>query len=155
MNIGNLRIEQFNPDILEHYDFMKKSMRDSLFIKYISHIEENAWYVKEHSESFLLDSAYVVYDNDELIGYIKVQSTYINSLVKLQYYIDSSKRKEGYGFKLLTESTEFLFNEFKELKEIELDIDKYNYPSINLALKANYKKVDREIFKRKDRFVLY
>jgi len=134
--LDQIKLDYYDSKNIKH-ELIKKEFLDQKspsFSKYIKQIDERL--VENDKNTFSLDYGYLVYLKDEIVGYL-----FISDIKKYKIYVEYSilakYRKKGIGKLLLTEITDFLINNY-QIKEIALDIDVSNIPSINLAESCGY-----------------
>lgn len=134
IELNTIHLEHFNSKNEEHILTKNELLHGKSFSKYIKQIEERL--VNNKKEIFELDSAYLVYLSNQIIGYL-----FVSDIQKYKIYIEYSilnkHRKKGFGKLLLSEITDYILENY-EVKEIALDIDVSNLPSINLAESCGY-----------------
>lgn len=92
------------------------------------------------------DVGYVVCLNDIFIGYVFI-SKRVNDEIFVEYSIVNEFRGKGYGKLVLSEVSEYLFNNYN-IKSISLDIEPSNIASIMTAVSVGYIEDEEEYMKR-------
>lgn len=82
--------------------------------------------------------SYVVYKDGIDIGIIGSKLLSDDGILELWCAIKSDLRNKSYGSKLLWEITIYLIENIKGLEDIELKINKQNFPSIQVALNNGF-----------------
>lgn len=103
---------------------------------YIHQLEERLRDSRK-GDGLLFSNAYLALFQGTIFGYLYVSSMRKNS-VYLEYMVLEQFRGQHLGSKLLDETTNFLFENFDNLKEIHLDISRDNQKSINTAESCGY-----------------
>lgn len=109
---------------------------------YVKQIDERL-ILGNHEDEFKLESGYLVELNGKIIGYIYFSSI-SNYRIYLEYSILKSERRKGYGKLLLSEATDYIFNNYN-IRNINLNIDKSNLASMELALSCGYTYDENEL----------
>lgn len=140
ISIGNLMITSFCSSNAEHIKFKHNLKQDDLIYEFVSTTIEDD--LKEvQTNSLQLEQSYIIQDQDKLVGYICIKDLIEeHKTVELRYAVHQEFRKLGYGRKILEECKNYLFT-LDDIDSIELHIRKDNYPSINCAEKAKYKRI--------------
>lgn len=122
----------------DHYYLRERLKNDSAVCKYISsHFD--TWIKKPISEDdYEVGGAYVICVNDDAVG--MVGSTFMSSSGILDFWccIDKQYRNQGYGEKVLVQTSQYLIENMKYLKNIKLNIQKDNIGSNKVAQNAGY-----------------
>ena len=91
--------------------------------------------------------AFLVSDNNDLVGYIEIGEVNLEDYsVYLRAAVDESKRGHDYGKKILSETSEYLFDN-TDIRSIKLKIADDNIPSMKVAFSCGYEKIGKEIYK--------
>lgn len=89
------------------------------------------------TEQFESNNAYLINMNNTIVGYI-----YTSGNLKNYIYFECSLlrqyRNKGLGSYILNTLTDYIFENNTQLKEIRLNIDRSNSPSMNIALKNDF-----------------
>ena len=127
-------IDKQNKNDLE---FVKKLFKDKDIKKWVHGISN---ILNENKEQKLFGHGFIVKDNNDYIGYIGIGEFNENEkCVYLRAGLDKDKVGMGYGKKILTEITEYIFSNFEEVADIKLKIDKNNKASLGTANSCGYK----------------
>lgn len=97
---------------------------------------------KSKNNKCLFDSAFVVLDGNEDVGYLYI-SNVKNDEVFLEYSILEEFRGMGYASSLISEVSDYLFEE-QNIRSIRLDIDPSNKNSMNVACACGYVEDEEE-----------
>lgn len=90
--------------------------------------------------------AFLVSDNDDLVGYIEIgEVDPDDNSIYLRAAIDNNKRSHNYGKQLLSETSEYLFQN-TDIDAIKLKIADDNIPSMKIAFSCGYEKIENEIY---------
>lgn len=132
--LDKLYLSFYDSNNIDHRLAKKELLSGKSYSKYIKQIDDRL--VDKKHECFSLDSAYLVYLQGKVIGYVFLSN--INKYkIYVEYSIIDNYRKKGIGKLLLIEITEYILNNYN-VKEIALDIDMSNLASINLAESCGY-----------------
>lgn len=142
IKLKTLALENLNMCNSEHYILVKKSVRDENSKKFVSKNMDK--FVKEpiDESKFEDGKTYILKDKEKLIGFIGSKKLNSNGVLEFWYNIDADYRNNGYATKVLEEITPYLIENIDGLKDIKLNINKYNHASKKVALKAGYNIVD-------------
>lgn len=86
----------------------------------------------DSSDSFEVGKAYLIIEEDQIIGLIRIFSYHEDGYINLQYAVSPSLRNKNYGTKILKEISHYFLK--NGIKCIDLDIDKTNIGSIKCAI---------------------
>ncbi len=148
--IGSLDYAPFNNHNKEHLLFLKDLLREveeeGELEKRMGDIE----YMFSHSylelDSFKLDNpnAYLVYDNDKIVGFVYM---YLNKKEELLLYLGIHKdfRNQGYSSRINQELPVYLLNNFS-IKGIKVQVEKDNIPSIKAITKAGFVPIGNDFY---------
>ena len=125
-------IDKQNKNDLE---FVKKLVKNEGIKKWVHGIS-NIMSSNEKKEFF--DKGFIVKDNDLYIGYLGIGSLNEEKSVYLRAGLDSDVIGMGYGKKILSEITEYIFSNYQEAECIKLKIDRENIPSLRTANSCGY-----------------
>lgn len=135
INVGNLYLETFREDCLEHLQLLKDFSGDS-HSQFIHSIEERLLQNRKQ-KSFPFHTAYVIsLASGECIGYLFISSIR-NDEVFLECSILKRQRHHGYGKLCLESVTNYLFEHYN-IRDIALDINVSNDASIRTAEACGY-----------------
>lgn len=136
-NVGKLVIASYDTNNVSHRRFRDSLINDLEFRRYFG-----AFFLKRiddiftTSNSLEVDKAYLVLEDDKIIGMIRIYSYHQLGFLNIQYAVNPEYRNQGYGKKILKEVSNYFLN--NNIKCISLDIDKNNIGSIKCALNAGY-----------------
>lgn len=137
--MDTLSVEPFQENNLEHYTF-RRAMSESEDIAYIS--RRFLQYLKESEDENHI--SYMVFHEDTLIGYLKVNKEALRKQMVFEYAIHPEYRKKQYATILLNEATKHFLDQNPNYEKIKLAIHHYNYASIKVAQKNGYQREKRE-----------
>lgn len=142
------RIERFCKDIEE----------DPLFNQFVSHNMRGWIEESENIDRLLVGPGYIIADGRKLVGYLRLAKLDLNGVLNLHYGVHPAFRRSSnrYGTKILIESSQYIFKNMNNVKQIELFIKQINRGSIKCAENASYK-LNREIVSRSgsDKILVY
>lgn len=128
VELETLRLVRYSDNL---YVYLKDELENGeSSSKYIHQIGERLENSKDNNES-MYQSAFVVLDEDEPIGYLYISSM-VNDEVFLEYAILKEFRRMGYASDIVNEVSDYLFENFN-IRSIRLDIDPSNKNSILVA----------------------
>lgn len=136
IQLESLTLKQFDIKNKEHLIMLKKLINDqsitSRFNGFLPRLNEKS--------TNALNKGYLIADQDKLIGFIDI-GAYEKSdkCVYLRAAIDKNERGKRYGKRSLTEVSNYLFQNYKEIESIRLKIAKDNIASRNTAASSGYK----------------
>lgn len=141
ISIGRLIITEFCETNIEHLKFKRELLADGLM---------NYFFPNLHGDNFLVPSVleekpkirnfYLVKDIEKLIGWIYIGG--IERNIVLNGGIYPQCRKQGYLTKLVTELSDYLF-ENDLVDDIEVAIKNNNTGALKTIKKANYKRLGK------------
>lgn len=133
---GNMKLETLNLVCYNdsYFDILNKLKEDDVN-HYVKQIDERL-ILGNHENEIKLGSGYFVELDSKIIGYIYF-SPISNYRMYLEYSILKSERGKGYGTLLLSEATNYIFNNYN-IRNINLNINKSNLASMNTALSCGY-----------------
>lgn len=85
-----------------------------------------------------VETAYLVAQASNIIGYIYLGKCDFNGVLSLDYAVHEDYRGNKLGIKILKETRKFLIANMENVKAIDLAIQKNNIWSINTALGADF-----------------
>ena len=129
----NIQLETLN--LVRYNEQQHSSLKKELEIgnsssNYIHQIGERLEASKDNNRS-IYQSAFVVEAKEIPVGYLFI-STMTHDEVFLEYAVLKDFRRMGYGSRIISETTEYLFQEHN-IRSIRLDIDPSNKNSILIA----------------------
>jgi RimJ/RimL family protein N-acetyltransferase len=108
--------------------------------------ESKSDYIKDVSKRLLLGNgiskfsfnhSYLVEISNQIVGYVFL-SGMIKNQIYLEYSVLKEYRKKGLGKYILETVTNYVFENFNNIKQINLDIDPSNEASMKTALSSGY-----------------
>ena len=142
IKIGTLTINNFDKNNITNLEFIKKLCNDdtikSRFQGMLSGLLNN-------NEFF--DHGFLVSHNNELVGYVHIGAlNFEEKSVYLRAAVDKDKRGMNYGKTILSEITEYIFNNFKEVESIRLKIANDNKASLMTSNACGYKWLEKDYY---------
>jgi len=148
LKLDTLTLKSYDSNCDKHTRYKNSLEYDDDFVKYFGHFFiKNIDDIFVASDTLEVNKAYILEDNDEVIGMIRIFKKTFNGVIELQYAVSKEYRKNGYGIKILKEMSNY-FMSIKDINCIKLDIDKNNIGSITCATSLGYIKDDSETYKR-------
>lgn len=140
INLVSLKIESIDYENTNHLNFLKKLMqsKDMNFLWDLT--DKNLANNQNHYKYIIIN------ENDEYIGYLNISdptTAYYGNTVSLYYAIEESYRGNNYGKKIITEISDWLFQE-NNIDCIVAQVDIANNKSINTLTKAGMKVVNND-----------
>ena len=144
IKLRSINLESFNYQNIEHYNLKRNLALDPAVCCYVSSNFDN--FVKEPSNNDIYEvgKTYVIKDNKKRVG--TIGSTHINDngVIDIWCAISGKYRRCGYAEKAVVQLTEYLLDNFKELSNIELVINKNNKGSNIVAEYSGYTLVKKQ-----------
>lgn len=148
IQLDTLVLKSYDSNNNKHTKFKNTLEYDEEFVKYFGNFFiKNINDIFSPSDTLEVNNAYILEDNEEVIGMIRIFNKTFNGVIDLQYAVSRDYRKSGYGKKILKEMSNYFINN-KDINCIKLDIDKNNLGSISCATSLGYIKEDRETYIR-------
>ena len=135
-NLETLSLHIIDRENKEDLEFAKKLFHNEDIKKWVHGISN---IISENKEKEFFGKGFIVKDDKEYIGYLGIGS--LNKQEKSVYLragLDSNKTGKGYGKKILSEITEYIFSNYEEIESIKLKIDRENIPSLKTANSCGY-----------------
>jgi len=138
LELESLVLKSYDRTNKKHLNFKNGLNYDLLFIKFFGQ-----FFLKNIDEIFVssieleINKAYIIEENDDVVGMIRIFKKNFNKEITLQYAVAEDYRNKGYGKKILKEISDY-FMTVKDISCIKLDIDKNNLASIDCAEKVGY-----------------
>lgn len=136
IQLESLTLKQFDMKNKSHLIILKSLVTDesvmSRFTGFLPRLNEKS--------TNALNKGYLIADQDKLVGFIDI-GAYDKSdkCVYLRAAIDKNERGKRYGKRSLSEVSNYLFQNYKEIESIRLKIAKDNTASRNTAASSGYK----------------
>jgi len=147
INLETLILSSYDDNNKNHRLFKYGLSNDTEFQKYFGQFfMKNIDEIFAESESLEINKAYLIEEEKEVIGMIRIFEKRSNS-INLQYAVSKEYRRLGYGKKILEEVTNF-FIRVENIDCIKLDIDKYNNGSIKCAESLDFVKDTNGIYSK-------
>ena len=131
VKLETLTLDRYN----NNYKYIKDSFDNISKSKYIHDVTRRLISSSDLDENLLL-GAYIVLDNNKEVGY-----TYISSNKNDEVYLETSiledKRNNGYGKKIVSEVSDYLF-ENKNIRIVKVAIDPSNINSIKMVESCDF-----------------
>ena len=142
IKLDSLIISSYDRTNKNHLNFKLGLYNDEMFINYfgqffLKKIDE----IFDNSNELEVNKAYLIEDNENVVGMIRIFKKSFNGVIELQYLVSKNYRNSGYGTKILKEVSNYLIST-NDVTCIKLDIDKTNKGSIVCATKVGYNKED-------------
>ena len=138
-----LMLVSYDNDNLEHRKFKNELLNDEEFRRYFGDMFiKNADDIFQKTDEIELKKAYLVLDNTEIVGMIRIFNYHESGTVTVQYAVSPKFRRQGYGKLILKELTDFLIK--NGIKCIKGEINSSNIGSIKIAESLGFKKDESE-----------
>ena len=146
LELETLVLKSYDNNNNKHTSYKNSLEYDEDFVKFFGHFFiKNIDSIFVHSDTLEVNKAYIIEDNEEVIGMIRIFRKTFNGVIELQYAVSREYRRIGYGTKILKEISDyFMLN--NEVNCIKLDINKNNIGSITCAKSLGYISDDRETY---------
>lgn len=139
IKLNKLDVINYDDNNQEHINFKRELLNDENFRRYFGEtFMRKADQIFVSSNEMELKKAYLVKDDDLIVGMIRIFSYHQAGYVNIQYAVRPKCRNQGYGTQILKEISEFLLD--NNIKCIEGEIDKNNLGSIKVATSLGYQK---------------
>ncbi len=137
----------YDKDNPEHVRALEKLLSDPLVDEYFNSLESNL-----KDEDTFWDSAYLVSNYDEIIGYLAIfmdaKEAELHYAVVPEFRGIRNNSNETIGCQIVREASIGLFRRCKSLKYLKLMIEKSNIRSTKAALRAGYKQVEKGFYNK-------
>lgn len=133
IKIDNISLECFYKERHEYIlkEFIGESKSDM-----IHQIDERLINSRK-TEQFESNNAYLISINDYIVGYIYTSGN-LKNYIYLECSLLKQHRNKGLGSYILNCLTDYIFENNPQLREIRLNIDRSNFPSMSIALKNDF-----------------
>lgn len=141
IKLTSLYLTDYAEDNKKKRYFLDQLKNDILIEKFVSKdIEEKFKKIEPYKNDNRLHigPAYIVGDKSKLVGFIRPAYFDCNVLY-LHYGVVPCYRNQGYGSKILTETSNYVFKHIEDVEKIILDISLMNTYSIKAAKNAGFK----------------
>lgn len=146
-NLKTLTLVGFNKDNKEHLDFLQKSIDDAIIKKRLQGFFCDLLHKKDDHFFY---RGFLVYDQVKIIGYMNIgRFNKCEKAVYLKAFIDSDERGKKYGKTLLSETANYIFDNYEFVEVIKLVILPDNTSSIKTALSCGFKHVEFNNYNKK------
>ena len=133
--IGTLTLTTFDKDNREDLEFIKRMCQDETIRSRFQGIMRG---LSNEKKSFF-DTGFLVKHDKDLIGYIHIGNfNELDHCVYLRSAVDKDKRGLSYGKTILSEITEYIFQNYPQVESIRLKIAIDNKPSLMTANSCGY-----------------
>lgn len=146
----NLKLDNF--DLIkfdfnnEEHNLVIRKLCDKNKSNYLGDLFYSIALIRKRQEENYYNEAYIAYYNDYPIGFISL--SYKNSAYEISYGILKEYRNQHLGTLLLDEFSEVLFNNYEDINNLTLVINKNNIASIKLANMASYESDTKDNYTR-------
>lgn len=137
-NMDELTIVDYDSTNALHRKFKRELTADPKISMYFKNTIEQYLTKSDNPQDLDVETAYLVAQASNLIGYIYLGNCDFNGVLSLDYAVHEDYRGNKLGIKILKETREFLIANMENVKAIDLAIQKNNIWSINTALGANF-----------------
>ena len=136
-DMESLSLYKFSKDDKDALFFIEKLAKDESIKKWFSGIFVG---LLNNPNNEFFDHSFLVKSNDIYVGYIKIgKYNEEEKCVYLTAAIDKDLRGHSYGKTLLTETTEYIFQNHPQVESIRLKIDNNNKASLMTANSCGYR----------------
>lgn len=142
MKMDTLYLVSFDKDNKQHLEFVMELLHDET----IKERFQGIFTTLSNISDDIYDSAYLVKDGNELIGYIDISNLDDDGAIYLREAVSEKHRGNCYGSRILKEVTKFLFNNVGEVERIKLRIASDNISSLKTADACGYKWLEKDYY---------
>lgn len=137
-NMDTLEIVSYDNMNCLHRKFKRELIRDSQIFIYFKNTIEKLLTKSDNSQQLCFETAYLIAEFSNLIGYLYLGKCDFNGVLLLDYAVHGDYRGHKLGIKILRETRKFLIANMEKVNTIDLAIHKSNVWSINTALGADF-----------------
>lgn len=137
-DMGTLAIVGYDRTNALHRRLKRELTVDRKISMYFKNTIEQYLTKSDNPHDLDVETAYLIAQASNLIGYIYLGQCDFNGVLSLDYAVHQDYRGNKLGIKILKETREFLMANMENVKAIDLAIQKNNIWSINTALGANF-----------------
>lgn len=146
IKLDNFILEKLDLSYKDHQDVINSLTVDKNTQKYLGDLLYSFKRIELRHMENPLNAAYIAYYNDYPIGYISL--SYMKNSYQLSIGILPAYRGQNMAALLTDEFSEYLFDNYKEINDISLEINTKNIGSIKSAILASYQQVGETTYKR-------
>lgn len=147
--LETLKLVSYDKNNLKHNKAKISLLSDFNFKKYFGDFflrDADEYFT--NSDKIELKKIYLIEDNNDIVGMIRLFSYHELGYINIQYAVLPEYRGFGYGKRILSEITKYIMSD-PNIKCVEGDIDKTNIGSIKIATSIGYNKEnDKYRFRR-------
>lgn len=142
MELNNFILEEYDSNNYYHKSTVILLENDDEAWKYLGCIEDIIAEIKNNSLENPYDNFYIVYQKGEIepFGIIIFNFFKTSNIYSISYGILPKYRGMKLSSILLSEFTEYIFEQYQEIEEISLQINKSNIISMKTASRSGYVK---------------
>lgn len=141
--IGDFELVSYDNMNVEHVKFKNELTKDQDFKNYFgTFFAKNIDDIFASANELEVNKAFLLLDDEKIIGMIRIFSYHEAGFLNLQYAINPLYRNQKYGTRILKEISNYLFE--NGVKVIDLNIDKSNIGSIKCATKVGYEQYEEK-----------
>jgi len=116
--LKTIELITFDKSNLNHVAFVKELIHDKSILKWFQGLSASLLHNYRHE---FFELSFLVGIGNKLVGFINIGSYNIEEkCVYLRYSISLTERQKGYGKTLLSEITDYIFNNYLEVESIRL-----------------------------------
>lgn len=149
IKMDSLVITEYCSSDKRKFRFIKDISEDPLINHFVSHNMDEWLEDSEGVDELLIGPAYIVEEQNKLVGFIRLAYLELDGTLNLHYGIHPDYRKQHYGTRILQEVSKYIFKRLPNVKKIELYIKEINKGSLHCAKNANFN-FQREFESRHD-----
>ena len=138
IKLTSLNLTNFDPENKRNIKLLNDLKKDQLTNLYVSSKIEEFFYESKDANNISVGNTYICNQDKTPIGFIKLYDFLLNEL-EIFYGVSPEYRNQGYGKKILIETSYYLFKRYNNVKNIKLLIRDNNIRSIKCALNAGFK----------------
>lgn len=135
--LQTLELVTFDKNNPEHLVFLKDLIHDKSILKWFQNLTAGLLHPQNH---VFFNRSFLVAKEGTLVGFVNIGAyNEQEKSVYLRAAISQKERKKGYGKALLSEITDYIFNNYLEVESVRLKINSKNIASLNNARSCHYK----------------
>ena len=138
IKLYSLSITNFDSNDIEKIRFVKEMKAANEKDHFLYNCIDELIKKSETTPQLHIGYGYIIKDQEKLIGYFRPARRENCYVLSVDYGVHPKFRHQGYGTKILVETSEFFLNNFDDIHAIKLLINCSNEYSIKCAQKANF-----------------
>lgn len=149
IDLESLSLVTFDKNNIEHLRFFKKLVSDDTITRRFGGLLPMLMSTSNDEKAF--NKGYFVVGNNELIGYIDIgRFVKDEKAVYLRGAIIKEKRKLGYGTIMLNETSNYIFSNYPEVREVKLKTVSDNISALKTIKSCGFSPIYGTLFSKKN-----